>query len=450
MTSKAGKILLNGTDCLMLAFDHQLKKEGFAGNLAQIVLGLERPVDAAVINNRLQRLVKRFPILAARLKRQILKRIPYWETSRADETEYPMVFTHAFGKSIQAAELEMRKRELLNKPFQTAKGEWMRLDLLDLPDGTMEVVLTWHHALMDAHGAEYFLYLLGDEKARCPESAIGGQCGALAPFDRYTAGARFKEKWRMADKAFAHVTRIGLVPPISLYTIGGESIFPRFDYRILAFSADESRKVLEEGWKICGILNNSFYFMAAVMMEFHGLHKERGIETPSYVISFPISLRKIGTRYPMFTNQAATLLYAFTSGDISDFASMVRQIKAQAQDAISRGMLPSNIAMTDIARGLPSWVYARKVKQALKGEIVSLVFANPGDTRLAAFLGAEVTYQHHIPTIVTPPGIGIVFYRSRGKLHLTLTFAVGLLTPEEAAGLLEKVRFRLLGEAEWP
>lgn len=57
---------LNGADYLMLGFDHELRRQGYAGNSCQIVLTLDRPLDAAMLQARLKLLAQRHPILCAR------------------------------------------------------------------------------------------------------------------------------------------------------------------------------------------------------------------------------------------------------------------------------------------------------------------------------------------------------------------------------------------------
>jgi hypothetical protein len=100
----------------------------------------------------------------------------------------------------------------------------------------------------------------------------------------------------------------------------------------------------------------------------------------------------------------------------------------------------------EFSRFLPSWLYARKVRQALNGEIASIVVANPGKSfsQLSTFMGIPVTYQHHVPTVVIPPGIGVVFYTCAGKLFITLAFLEGMMSPTEADDFLQKIRSHLL------
>src|SRR5258706_2276409 len=61
-----GKLPLNGCDYLMLGFDHELRRRGFAGNSCQIILELGSPISAQTLEERLAALRNRWPVIQAR------------------------------------------------------------------------------------------------------------------------------------------------------------------------------------------------------------------------------------------------------------------------------------------------------------------------------------------------------------------------------------------------
>ena len=69
---------LNGSDYLMLGFDYELRRQGFAGNSCQIVLELGAPIAAADLRQRVADLVRRYPILHARPGGSFL---PKWKSA---------------------------------------------------------------------------------------------------------------------------------------------------------------------------------------------------------------------------------------------------------------------------------------------------------------------------------------------------------------------------------
>src|ERR1700704_6658849 len=61
----SGNPHLNGCDYLMLGFDYELRRRGFAGNSCQIVLELKSAVSPAMLQERLRTLTAQYPILNA-------------------------------------------------------------------------------------------------------------------------------------------------------------------------------------------------------------------------------------------------------------------------------------------------------------------------------------------------------------------------------------------------
>src|SRR5438045_4676333 len=64
--SMSARLRHNGCDTLMLGFDHDLRRLGFAGNSCQIVLELSTAIDPAGLEKRVAELARQNPILSSR------------------------------------------------------------------------------------------------------------------------------------------------------------------------------------------------------------------------------------------------------------------------------------------------------------------------------------------------------------------------------------------------
>ncbi|MFZ5571856.1 MAG: hypothetical protein ACOZF0_15760 [Thermodesulfobacteriota bacterium] len=440
------RLALNGVDCLMLAFDRQLKKNGFAGNLAQIVLGLDTHMAAEEFQKRLAAVASGFPVIRATLKSRFWKGRPFWLIPVDGKRPFPEVRTHVLEAAPGSPRHEELRRRFLNTPLRTRRGEWIRFDLVYFSDRRMEITMTWHHVLMDARGAEYFLHLIGGGAEQKPLSMQEAADGSLIPFYKRLAAIDMKEKWRLAGRAFERIDGMALLRPVSLYTRLKSRTRPRLDYRLESFSLPETREIMVRCREICGPLNDSAYFLSAALLCLADVHRKKNVPTRSYIVSFPVDLRKIGTRLPLFTNQAGTLLYEFKAGELTDISSVAGLFRSQTQEALRRDLLFANFCVQELSRFLPTWFYVRKIKKSLRGEIASLVFANPGATfqGLAEFLEQPVRYQYHVPAVVAPPGIGVVYYFFNDRLQITLVYAEGMLTAGDAGDFLTGLRGRLL------
>ena len=94
ISQKKNRIYLNGSDCIMLAFDYQMRRLGAPGNMGQIILGLSSRFSETDFRNQISLVKKRFPIINAVLKRGLFNRIPYWEVDADSGLPYPQVKTH--------------------------------------------------------------------------------------------------------------------------------------------------------------------------------------------------------------------------------------------------------------------------------------------------------------------------------------------------------------------
>src|SRR6266498_4147178 len=117
----SGNPHLNGCDYLMLGFDYELRKRGFAGNSCQIVLELKSPISASTLQERLRALTTQYPILNARPSGLLS---PRWKLPA--QAEPPRVRIHRNEPGRTAA--------IVNEPVAAREGELARFDLIERDD----------------------------------------------------------------------------------------------------------------------------------------------------------------------------------------------------------------------------------------------------------------------------------------------------------------------------
>jgi hypothetical protein len=415
---------LNGCDYLMLGFDRELRRFGFAGNSCQIILNLGASITPDLIVSSLRPLLERHPILAARTAGMLT---PRWKPAREGAAQ-PAIRLHRH-------EPELRQR-LFNEPLAVRRGELMRFDLIQRDVGRMDLVFTWSHALMDALGAECFLAVLGGVTQPLPPTAA-----SYLPGPHPWLPARFKLAW----KYLHHVDELSRVPPHSLP--------PRFPtapaklrYRVEQFSDGETARIHDNGVRHCGPLGDAQYHAAAALLELHELHQRLHHTSPSYVLPVPVSLRRKGSFGPLFGNQVTMLIYQLFAEHLASMTDATSALKAQTVHALRTGLVESGRTLSELFRFLPLPVYMAMLKRGLRGEICSLFFGDTGTVNplLTSFLGASVLDFTHVAAITPSPGLGVVFFSYRSKLRATVVHSAQLLTDDEAAEFATGLRRRLL------
>ncbi|MEW6602622.1 MAG: hypothetical protein AB1499_16735, partial [Nitrospirota bacterium] len=75
--SSKSKRYLTGCDWIISSLDYMMKETTSAGNMSQVVLLLDSPLDPAELQKRLSRFVDEFPVINGSVARDI-NLCPYW------------------------------------------------------------------------------------------------------------------------------------------------------------------------------------------------------------------------------------------------------------------------------------------------------------------------------------------------------------------------------------
>jgi len=414
---------LNGSDYLMLGFDYELRRRGYAGNSCQIVLELDQAISADALRQRLGQLAERHPIL--------LSRPGGWFSPKWISPSAP------FGPSVRTHRDQPDLREMLSdEPLAIRRGELFRFDLVERDAGTMDVIFTWTHALMDAPSAEHFLAVVGREDIALPATTPPPQ-RPKKPLKERLLLARKNVK-QLSDFCKAAPRTVGVrrpdAPPVQRYCME-------------RFSVEETALVKANGVKLCGALGDAQFHAAVAMMELHQLHQRVACPSPSYVLPVPVSLRPKGSVEPVFSNQIAMLMAQFLPEQLTSTAAAVAALKPQLSQALRDRRIEAGVAITELSRGLPFPLYLYILKQhGLRGEICSFFYGDTANVSplLTTFLGATITDFTHVGATTPSPGIGAIFYYFAGQMRVTVFYLETHFSASEAKEFASKLRARLL------
>ncbi|MGC3958810.1 MAG: hypothetical protein QM813_12995 [Verrucomicrobiota bacterium] len=325
-----GKLPLHGCDYLMLGFDHELRRHGYAGNSCQIELELDAAIAPEVLRQRIMVLVNRHPVLRARPGGWL---IPRWKLPSA-HAPLPQVRVHRETPGL--------REKLCDEPIALRRGELFRFDLIERAAG-MTVIFTWAHTLMDANSAEHFVALLGREDIPLP--AIEPKLASRLP-------KTFREKFQLARKSILQLDEFIKNQP---RTVGVR--FPTAPkvqrFRVERFSPEETVRVRTHATKLCGPLAGAQFHAAATMIELHQLHQRIGKQSASYVLPVPVSLRGKGSVEPLFCNQVTMLMTQLLPAQLDSTATAVAALKPQIAQAMRDGLIEAGVAIAEISRFLP-------------------------------------------------------------------------------------------------
>jgi len=306
---------------------------------------------------------------------------------------------------------------------------------------------------MDARGAELLLRRVGNPIDGESEAEAFGR--PASPSDVDLPGAfvrrwlRFPSTARFARRSILHIAQASRAPIASLAPDGAARPGDAIDYRIVAFSEEETAAIDEAGERAGAGFRKSLFSLAATIRAIDAIRVRRGAPPLPMAIPVPIDLRRRGALGPTLSNHVTFLFFRVEPRQATSTGQVVSLLKEQMMDQMREGIPQSCATMMDLFRRVPLAAYARLVRRPSKGQIATFFFSDTGEScsGLETFLGHPVADAFHFAPVSRPPGVAVIFTRFRGRLAAVLSWAEGCLDESEQRLFEERLRAELLGEA---
>ncbi len=434
---------MNATDYLMSVFDHVLKQRGFSGNISQICIKLPSCPDLTLVRKAVTEMAAAFPIISAKQKRRFLSRLPYWALPGSPHRIRPPSVNHLSVCDSKENSMHAACEQFLNTPLNSKKGELIRLTLIEGDEHTT-LIMSWVHALMDAHGAETFLAMVGDAEFR--HAIIDSHDLSDLVTRRVFPDQHWRSEMKKGLLAKEWLDNVGSPPPCSIYTARAEKIQPKQVTRFIRFDEQETIQIKKSSSELSGCLGETNYYLAMSLMQLCQFHLESNIPAENFVVNVPFDARDKGSVSPIFSNFSSFVPYHLTREHLADPRAAIEALQQQTRESLRREMGYTFDCFAKLVRIVPPGLYWDRMKTALNDEIASMFFANIGKTptHLSEFFGQKVLRLHHASSVTTPPGIGLFFHAFDAHLCCSLVLIDGLLTEDEIAKLIERIRTGLL------
>ncbi|HAS17203.1 MAG: hypothetical protein A2Y48_08005 [Nitrospirae bacterium RIFCSPLOW2_12_42_9] len=436
-----GYVRLTGGDFFNLAMELGTASPTPPANICRLILHLDGHLDARLLREAVRNTGTEDWLANARWSRPIPFFIPRWKVNGSKNG----FLIHE--NNINEEGPRELPRSVLSRKVSPFSPPAFAFDIIYYPSGKSSLVFTWHHALMDARGAEMLLTYI---------DRLGNGKGTGQPilFDRpptlkedVSTWLRFLVRSYFARKAIHTAARYCRAP---IATIETTELRRGKDqgYRIFSFDREETALIDHACIRSVANFRISIHYLAATIRALDKVIYSRGCKPAAYVVPVPQDTRKRGSLGPVFGNQITFLFFRAEQEDISSMNRLVRVLVKQMTDQI-RGMTPESFTTTmELFRNLPMGIFSLQAAGPTKGQIASLFFSFPGETcpDLDNFLNIPVLEALHLPPVSVPPGLSIIFNRYRGGISIVLSFVEGCLDPEELDLLEVSIRKELMNE----
>ena len=434
--SSKTKMYLSGTDWVIHTLDHTMKSRTSAGNMSQIVLVTDSPLDEVSLRQRLSDFLEKFPVLKGNVSRD-LNLAPYWRVPEKPAADFNLrVYERDDNLPLGEALLQLEKA--VNSPFPD--NEHLGFHLIQRGNKDSLFAMTFEHCLFDARGAETFLGLFMRFSSGEDISAVLEGLQLTAPADL--------SGWMLKFYSGRNVNRrmIALSKPAFEILPLPRERDKGFKFRLISFDKEETEKIYEASCSQAGYLMEMPYLLSVVIQAVDGLFKERGIEANNYLIPVTVDMRTNEDVWQkLFMNHVSYMFFKVPSGETSDLKSVLKAVKLQMYEQVKAGLPKDLSAASGLLRIAPVSFLAKVFQLPLGGKGGSFLFSHLGDGRgsFSEFMGSKIINLFHTPRVPAPPGVGCFFNAFDGRLNLVITYLQGLLTEEEVLLLENNIRERL-------
>jgi len=428
------KRYLSGSDWVINTLDHMMKARTCAGNLSQIVLLFDAPVDEQEVRTSLNRFLKQFPVLEGSVTRDF-KLTPYWAIPAKSGRDAALVVHHVDDASSWQV-LRPYLEQSVNRPFRDKKDH-LAFQLFTSRDrGALS--MTFDHRIFDARGAELLLSLF-------QQRLKNG--GAPVPGDITFASSMALTQWSKKFLAGRNVNRriIGLSRSTPTALPIPDSPGLRHRYHRVSFSEQETAALYERAYEEAGYLMESPYLLAVIIQGMHELFRGRNMAGESYLIPVTLDLRtNKDPLQEMFFNYVSYLFYQVPAGEVADRKGLIALLKQQMYDQVKSGF-PKELAEASLlTRIAPLPVLGKLLHLPMKGRMATFAFSHLGKSSYQhpLFMSRKVTELFHMPRVPVPPGLGFFSNYYNNRLSLVISYLDGLLSDEDVKVLEKGIRER--------
>ncbi len=435
--------LLTGADCFVLALSHMMRLNGQQGLAGQTHVILDGVPSIESLREGARRLGDTYPLLNAFVCRSFLTLLPAWWVDSGDSRSLSAQLWYEEGHATppkdasRTSSSHQLAEDLLNTPIEECGGfRNLRLDLVLLQGGGSTLFLTWNHLLFDGKGAELLVgSLFNVVNGHAPEQFLPPKTENIPIGDQF-------RKSRPAVNRFFELM-------INRYqSLAGKKPQPgRLRFKVTNFTPAESSLIQARAASLSGLFPLSFYLASATRA-----HREaflsRGEDPEHYVSSIPVQLRRKWVGANPFQNRVTVLFFSMKRENLDNMMDAVKAAHLQFEEMTRRELGSSFSLILRLMRRLPSYFYMKFLGTQFSGDITSFFHSATGSfaANLSELSGVKVTNAYHVPSVSAPPGSGLFFGESHGRIAATFSWREGSVTEHEADLVMQRMRSDLTGQ----
>jgi hypothetical protein len=437
MRLKNHKQHITGSDHFIMAMDHRMRKEGSAGNICRIVARLDGVLTEKQLRDKLGGIEGFAAMSQIGFKRTLPLTAPYWKS-------------HVRPKQITVAEhsvaniAEDIKIESLTpvSPVNIKRDAAIAFDLFAYTDEKTDVLMSWHHGIMDVRGSLALFSQLFDgcaEKIGFTEEPAADKQSFVEKIKQLPAGLQY------ARKSLIHIDQACKIPMTSFSSPKGGS--PGKDnYALVRFDKDQTLQIEQCCEQIASGYKKSIFSLAAVTRAIDAaLTTDTQGPERTYVVPCPQNQRKRGGATDILSNQVSFLFYRISSKSLTDIQTAISALSGQLMHQVREQFPHSFSKAMDVFRVFPVKLYSTILYGPSKGKLASFFFSDIGPLpELTAINGLSVIDLVVPAPAPTTPSLAVSSWSFNGMLNICFSYSKNIFTEKQISLIKEKLISELL------
>ncbi len=426
------KVQLSGADCFHLVLDKHAKKYGAGGNVMRKVFYFNNTLSREKIETILRSSPVIYWLCNIKLVPGTLFKIPYWKyTDTGNEImlqEHQATIENEIPQSISARDITVNSTRFIEA------------DLVYYPSGTCAFILSWNHILLDAKGTT----LLFDHLNRITNDTAQDINNFFPAKEKKQNIFRYI---RNMYKVKRFIQASSQAPVSSVAVDTSKSIEGLTRYKLINFTADETKTIQENAFKTGSRFGPTLYFIACCSHVINTLNKQRNTAGDIW-LPVPYDGRLRAAVGPLISNCVAFLFYRIPKNEMDTVSQTVKCLGTQMTAQIKDGIPQKYTMFLNMMRHIPLWLYYFLISRTGKGAFASFLYTSTGDNfnNLKSLFGEPLKDLTLIPALTFPPGLTFVFLKHDDKLNINITYSPDIISNNDLHLIEQKIKEILLAD----
>ena len=416
-----------------------MRKEGSVGNICRIAVRLKGVLTAKQLHDKLSLIEGFGAISQIGIKRTVPFSIPYWKYY--DNGKQLTVAEHSVPKIAEQVKIE---RLIPTVSLNIKHNAIIGFDLFRYSDRKTDILMSWHHGVMDIRGGLALFSQLSDDNAE----EIG--FGMVPTTEKQSIIEKIKQlpaALLYSRKSLIHIDQV-CKEPMTSFAPTNDSRSPKDNYMLIRFDKQQTQQIEQNCEQLASGYKKSIFSLAAVTRAINTA-VQSGIpdKDQTYVVPCPQNLRRRGGQIDILSNQISFLFYRIGSKYLTDLQSTIFTLSEQLMHQVREQFPQSFRKAMDVFRILPVNLYSSILYGPSKGKLASFFFSDIGLLpKINSINGLSVLDLVVPAPAPTTPAFAITSWRFNEMFNICFSYSKNIFTEKESCLIKEKLISDLLGK----